>query len=144
MTKRKLPQKERPRDFKSQTSSRFLLLPGEICNHIYRAALVKPGCIDLCPDDWLPLHEAEEVRFQRNPEAYDPYSAVFQDTSAPTLPKFRHQQDLQYVRQNLAVGLLRTCLQVRREAMGIFWSENRFRFSLDLDWLVLRRFHLEK
>lgn len=52
----------------------------------------------------------------------------------------RHQRDLQFVRKELATGLLATCKQIFNEAQHIFWHENTFRFSNDLRWNGVRRF----
>jgi len=42
----------------------------------------------------------------------------------------------------MATGLLGTCTQVFNEASGLFWSENRFRFSGRSGWQGLLRFFL--
>lgn len=56
--------------------------------------------------------------------------------------RVRYQEDLLYVRKEMAVGLLRTCYQIFKEAAGIFWMENHFRFSGRGGWQGLLRFFL--
>ena len=112
----------------AQTTSKFLLLPGEIRTAIYRAALVKPDAIDLWPSKWI-----------TNIEQFDDLVARL-DKKKATGYAIRDQHALRYVRQELAVGLLGTCRQVRMEANRIFWCENQFRFSADFEWIGLRRF----
>ncbi|KAL8720314.1 MAG: hypothetical protein Q9225_002801 [Loekoesia sp. 1 TL-2023] len=54
----------------------------------------------------------------------------------------RDQQDLRYIRKQLATGLLSTCSQVRAEASPYFWRENDFGFSGNGGWYGLLRFLL--
>jgi hypothetical protein len=53
---------------------------------------------------------------------------------------FRLQEDLRFVRKEMAAGLLATCRQISHEASTIFWSKNTFRFSGDIYWFGARRF----
>jgi hypothetical protein len=117
--------------------SRFLRLPGEIRTKIYRAALVKPDAIELWPHKFIPEPRNDPVLEARlgpkkphfNPRVHDTFN-----------PRIRDQQDLVFVRKELAIGLLGTCRQLRMEATRIFWSENQFCFSGDFEWTGLRRF----
>lgn len=56
--------------------------------------------------------------------------------------RVRFQEDLLYVREEMAVGLLRACRKIFKEAAGIFWMENHFRFSGRGGWQGLLRFFL--
>lgn len=64
------------------------------------------------------------------------------DVSETGYRRVRYQEDLLYVREEMAVGLLRTCYQIFKEAAGIFWMENHFRFSGRGGWQGLLRFFL--
>jgi hypothetical protein len=111
--------------------SAFLKLPGEIRTLIYRAALVKDTPIDLWP------HKFIENNFAHS-ELVDRLAKAKVDSIEWT--RVRDQHDLNYVRKEMATGILATCKQVRMEATMIFWRENSFRFSGDFDWRGLRRF----
>jgi hypothetical protein len=113
----------RPEDYVEQSSA-FLDLPREIRDHIYHYCLTKPGGIDLWPDKYLTDTEIKET---------------------PALAKrsggvFRHQHDLEYVRRQLAVGILATCMQIYDEAWPHLYKANHFRFSMDVECTGLRRF----
>ncbi|KAL8717329.1 MAG: hypothetical protein Q9225_005421 [Loekoesia sp. 1 TL-2023] len=54
----------------------------------------------------------------------------------------RDQQDLHFIRKDLAAGLMRSCRLVRREAAPYFWGANHFRFSGQGGWQGLLRFLL--
>jgi hypothetical protein len=124
--------------------SPFLDLPGEIRTLIYRAALLRPTPIDLWPaaeiknprerpdlQQRIAKHQKSawrpDARFRRQPE---------RDA------RFRDQRDLQFVRKEMATGLLATCKQINQEASHVFWTENIFRFSGDENWNGIRRFLL--
>jgi hypothetical protein len=94
--------------------SPFLNLPAEIREQIYYAALCRSTAIDLWPMKYS------------------------QDSSTGVI--LRLQEDLAFVRKEMATGLLTTCKQIFYEASGIFWSKNTFRFSGDLYWFGARRF----
>jgi hypothetical protein len=113
----------RPEDYIEQDST-FLSLPREIRDHIYHFCLTKPGAIDLWPDKYLKDTDIREI---------------------PALEKrsggiFRHQHDLEYVRRQLAVGLLATGMQVYDETWPHFYRANQFRVSMDSECTGLRRF----
>jgi hypothetical protein len=95
-------------------ASPFLELPFEIREQIYYYVLVRPIPIDLWP-----------LKYKQGP---------------PNGPIFRLQEDLLYVRKEMATGLLTTCKQLYDEAGNIFWSRNTFRFSGDIEWFGARRF----
>lgn len=111
-------------------NSPFLHLPSEIRNIIYRFALVREKPIDLWPQNnrGMMCH------------ALLPQSPL--DVGEIEYRRVRYQEDLLYVRERMAVGPLRTCYQIFREAVGIFWMENRFRFSGRGGWEGLLRFFL--
>jgi len=115
--------------------SPFLLdIPGEIRTMIYRAALVKSDPIDLWPDSYIENAESELSLADRIVKIKSTFG------KGCSLPRFRRQVDLEYVRKEMATGLLTTCRQISREAANIFWCENTFRFSGDFHWLGIRRF----
>jgi hypothetical protein len=97
----------------SQESS-FLNLPMEIREKIYYASLVRATPIDLWP-----------LKYKQDPSS---------------TRVFRLQEDLQFVRREMATGLLTTCKQVFHEAGNILWTKNTFRFSGDIEWFGARRF----
>ena len=106
-----------------QSQSPFLALPGEIRTKIYRYALVRDDeALDLWPHKWKNLSEEQKP-------------------SVGGL-KTRHQEDLEYVRKEMATGLLGTCRQVYNEAATFFWSDNHFKFSGRSGWQGFLRFFL--
>jgi hypothetical protein len=115
--------------------SPFLRLPGEIRTKIYYACLVKPTSIDLWPNEFF--EETVALNDAAMRARIDKRSPQIRDFKTP---KFRRQDDLKFVRKQLSTGLLATCKQVFDEASSIFWSENVFRFSSDMEWLGIRRF----
>lgn len=102
-------------------------LPNKIRNRIYHFALVRKKPIDL----WLQTHRGMTCHTLPLPSPLDEM-------------KYRRvgYQDLLYVREEMAVGLLRACYQILKEAAGIFWMENQFRFSGRGGWQGLLRFFL--
>jgi hypothetical protein len=138
-----MPRKQRPPKRIFQESN-FLEIPGEIRMMIYEAALVKATPIDLWPHTYVENPENNpsfakriaKAREERPPARINPWEPPV----PPYTPKFRQQDDLLHVRKEMATGLLATCRQIRREATSIFWCENTFRFSGDLDWEGIRRF----
>ncbi|KAE9376320.1 hypothetical protein N431DRAFT_294106, partial [Stipitochalara longipes BDJ] len=95
-------------------ASPFLDLPGEIREQIYYAALVRCTPIDLWP-----------IKFTK-------------DEATGCI--FRFQEDLEFVRKEMATGLIATCRQIYFEAGNMFWSKNTFRFSGNTYWFGARRF----
>ena len=114
----------RPRRPKHQLHSPLLALPPELRNKIYRYALVRDRPIDLWPHKWT------------KPQSED------ESASPPLTLKIRYQDDLAFVRKEMATGLLGTCTQVYREAALLFWADNRWRFSGRSGWQGLLRFFL--
>jgi hypothetical protein len=94
--------------------SPFLNLPPEIREQIYYTSLTRITPIDLWPMKYT------------------------EDPSTETV--FRIQEDLDFVRKEMATGLLVTCKQIFYETSTIFWSKNTFRFSGDIYWFGARRF----
>ena len=94
--------------------SAFLNLPAELREQIYYLALVQHNPINLQP-----------IKYN-------------QDSSNGRI--FRFRDDIQFVRQEIATGLLTTCKQVYHKAANIFWSKNFLTFSGDIEWLGARRF----
>ncbi|KAL9100283.1 MAG: hypothetical protein Q9163_004328 [Psora crenata] len=109
---------------KNQLQSPLLALPPELRNKIYRYALVRDEPIDLWPHRWTKSDAAD------------------QPSSTALALKVRHQESLQYVRKEMATGLLGTCRQVYDEAAMLFWGDNSFRFSGRSGWQGLLRFFL--
>ncbi|CAD6572489.1 MAG: hypothetical protein ASARMPREDX12_005246 [Alectoria sarmentosa] len=107
---------------KGQLQSPVLRLPGEIRTKIYRYALVRDEPLDLWPHKWTKSDEEEK----------------------PSIGglKIRYQEGLEYVRKEMATGLLGTCRQVYNEAARFFWSENHFKFSGRSGWQGFLRFYL--
>jgi hypothetical protein len=110
---------------------------------IYEAALIKPTSIDLWPHSYVEKPEDNPALAARIAKASEENAArqgrdnnrnIYRD------PKFRRQDDLLYVRKEMAIGLLATCKQICHEATPIFWCKNTFRFSSDSNWLGVRRF----
>jgi hypothetical protein len=97
-----------------QQKSPFLALPGEVREYVYYAALVRPTPIDLWPNKYQEDEDAGCI--------------------------YRLQKDLEFVRKEMATGLIATCKQIYNEAGNIFWSTNTFRFSGDVFWFGARRF----
>lgn len=120
---------ERPAWRPLQNSS-FLNLPSEIRNLIYHFALVREKPIDLWPQDnrGMTCH------------ALLPPSPL--DVGEIEYRRVRYQEDLLYVREEMAVGISRTCSQIFNEAAEIFWMENHFRFSGRGGWQGFLRFFL--
>lgn len=113
--------------------SGFLKLPGEIRTLIYRATLVKNTPIDLWPHKFIRENRA-------HPELLERLQKTTKDDRLIAAILVRDQHDLNYVRKEMAIGLLSTCKQINREATLLFWRENAFHFSSDFDWHGLRRF----
>ena len=108
---------------------------------IYEAALVKSTPIDLCPHKYVEMPENDPLLMSRiAKEQANPPN--FLRGGELWIPKFRKQDDLLYVRKEMATGLLATCKQICQEATSVFWCKNTFRFSADGDWLFVRRFLL--
>ena len=118
----------------SQRASPFLALPGEIRAMIYRACLVKPGAIDLWPHTFVENQDTIPELVARTKKL------AFRKPHRVAFLYFRHQKDLEHVRKQMAVALLRTCRQVWNEAAHLFWRENVWRFSTDRGWEAIRRF----
>ncbi|KAE9368482.1 hypothetical protein N431DRAFT_414926 [Stipitochalara longipes BDJ] len=116
-------------------NSPLLHLPGEIRTLIYRAALVSPNPIDLWPHKFLEKPEGNTALALRIAKLQKKGKV-----SGTDVPTFRQQDDLQYVRKEMAIGLLVACKQVGQEAALLFWQDNTFRFSGDFDWHGIRRF----
>ena len=106
----------------SQLQSPLLRLPPEIRNKIYWLALVRDRPIDLWPHKWVTTEKA--------------------GLPAPSDLKIRHQDSLEYVRKEMATGLLGTCRKVWNESHMLFWGDNRFKFSGRSGWQGLLRFFL--
>ena len=117
-----MAQKSRRNRIKSQLQSPFLALPSEIRIKIYRYALTRDEPLDLWPHKWTKPREEEEP-------------------SVGGL-KTRYQESLEYVRKEMATGLLGTCRQVYDEAATFFWSDNQFKFSGRSGWQGFLRFYL--
>ena len=107
---------------RSQLQSPLLRLPGEIRIKIYRYALIRDEPLDLWPHKWTKPCEEEKP-------------------SVGGL-KVRHQESLEYVRKEMATGLLGTCCQIYNEAAALFWSDNLFNFSGRSGWQGFLRFYL--
>jgi hypothetical protein len=129
------PFREKFQSARIKQKSTFLNLPGEVRTLIYRAALVKDTPIDLWPNKFIEDNTADPTLLNRLF-----ISKHTEDRSSVEWVTVRDQHDLQYVRKNMATGILATCKQVRMEATMLFWGENSFRFSGDFDWTGLRRF----
>jgi hypothetical protein len=123
--------KYRPRRVDFYQDSPFLDLPGEIRTLIYRAALVRDKPIDLWPAKYIEFPAEDPSLGKRIDKARE---------NGGSTPVFRKQEDLQHVRKEMAIGLVATCQQVQREAGHLFWRENTFRFSSDIEWYGIRRF----
>ena len=107
---------------RTQLQSPLLRLPPELRTKIFRYALIRDEPLDLWPHKWT-THDEDP-----KPEA--------------TMLKVRHQEDLGYVRKEMATGLLGTCRQVFNEAAMFFWGDNCFRFTGRSGWQGLLRFFL--
>jgi transcription elongation factor Elf1 len=120
--------RHRGKDF--YQDSPLLDLPGEIRALIYHAALVRIEPIDLWP-----------CKYIENPGSVPSLAPrLAKARNSGSEPIFRRQDDLQYVRKEMAIGLVATCKQVQQEAGHLFWRENTFRFSSDIEWYGIRRF----
>ena len=116
------PRKRRQPRARRQLQSPLLSLPAEIRSKIFKFALVRDESIDLWPHKWTkPDEDAKE---------------------GENLLKTRHQTDLEYVRKEMATGLLGTCRQVFNEAAMFFWRDNHFKFPGRSGWQGLLRFFL--
>jgi hypothetical protein len=131
--------KHRPRrkNIQIHQDSPFLNLPGEIRIQIYRASLTRPTPIDLWPRAYVETPENYPSLAQRIAKTRNKFHNECRDAN---IPKFRRQDDLQFVRMEMATGLLTTCKQIYNEASKFFWSDNIFRFSGDIEWFGVRRF----
>ncbi|KAF2804618.1 uncharacterized protein BDZ99DRAFT_467306 [Mytilinidion resinicola] len=132
--------KYRPRKNNVYQDSPLLDLPGETRMLIYEAALVRADPIDLFPRKYIEKPEDNPGLAKRKAKAVDeapPLSTYNRDNHEP---KFRDQKDLQYVRKEMATGLMATCKQIQWEAGHLFWTQNTFRFSSDMEWNGCRRF----
>ena len=107
---------------KGQLQSPLFRLPSEIRTKIYRYALVRDEPLDLWPHKWTKPKE----------EGIQSVGGL----------KIRHQESLEYVRKEMATGLLGTCCQVYNEAAAFFWSDNHFKFSGRSGWQGFLRFYL--
>ena len=114
-------------------------MPGEIRMMIYEAALYKATPIDLWPHKYFETPENDPSLASRFAKAQANLPPERRRVEA-WAPKFRKQDDLLYVRKEMATGLLATCKQICQEATSIFWRKNTFRFSADGDWIGVRRF----
>ncbi len=102
----------------------LLQLPAELRNIIYHFALVM-GTIDLWPQEVADVKDPHPVvTWQEKPSS---------ETSLEPYPGWtravRQQGDLEYLRKNKAVCLLRCSRQVYNESHKIFWQKNTFQFS---------------
>lgn len=131
MARRRAHYRDRHRS-KVYQDSPFLDLPAEIRNFIYRAALYKPTPIDLWPIELIPAPAEDPALTARIAKA-KAEPGVYNE-------RYRHQKDLEYVRKEMATGLLCTCTQIFKEAQHIFWRDNTFRFSGDREYFGARRF----
>lgn len=112
----------RPRRPISQLQSPLLSLPPELRTKIYRYALIRDEPLNLWPHTWTKDDDTPK--------------------SPTNLLKIRHQESLEYVRKEMATGLLGTCRQVHNEAALFFWSDNHFKFTGRSGWQGLLRFFL--
>ena len=119
--------------------SPFLNLPGEIRMQIYRVALIRSTPIDLWPRAYIENPEDNPLLAPRIAKARDKFHGEHRDNGDAHIPTFRRQDDLQFVRKEMAVGLLATCKQIYNEAANLFWRDNTFRFSSDMEWFGVRR-----
>ena len=110
------------RRVKWQLQSPFLMLPGEIRIKIYRYALIRDEPLDLWPHKWIKPCE--------------------EDKPSVGGLKTRHQESLEYIRKEMATGLLATCRQIYNEAAAFFWSDNNFKFTGRSGWQGFLRFYL--
>ncbi|MCJ1457895.1 hypothetical protein MMC28_008264 [Mycoblastus sanguinarius] len=117
-----MPRHPRPPRPRKQLQSPLLKLPAEIRTKIYRFALIRDGPIDLWPHKWT----------KADGESTLPVGAL----------KVRHQASLEYVRKEMATGLLGTCRQVYNEAAMFFWADNHFKFTGRSGWQGVLRFFL--
>ena len=117
-----MAQKSRRNRTKSQLQSPFLALPSEIRIKIYRYALTRDEPLDLWPHKWTEPRE--------------------EDKPSVGGLKTRYQESLEYVRKEMATGLLGTCRQVYNEAATFFWGDNQFKFSGRSGWQGFLRFYL--
>ena len=129
-------------------NSPFLRLPHEIRSMIYKECLVAPRPMDLwprafacSPDQYIALEPHLQHWYRPIPTSNTRiYDKCWWFTETRT--EFRVQEDLAYIRKELCVGLLRTCVQVYHEAAGYFWRDNVWRFSDDKNWEGVLRFLL--
>lgn len=121
--------------------SPLLDLPGEIRTQIYRAALLAPTPIDLWPAEII-LDPKEHPDLAQTPSIWTTLLKRKEKWNKQSRVQFRHQRHLEYVRKEMATGLLGTCAQVYYEAAHIFWADNVWRFSGDDEWEGILRFLL--
>ncbi len=135
----KMPSRPSYRPHRRRQHSAFLKLPPEIRNHIYQFALVSPNPIDLWPHHYIHQDDefTEDSDIQQRRKSFESIQADYQDGLL-----IRLQNDLIHVRKEISTGLLGTCVQIYREAMGVFWADNHWRFSGDDGWEGLLRFLL--
>lgn len=159
------PKRYRRRRPRHPHKSPFLRLPREIRDMIYRAALISPTPIDLCPanyaesnpDGILDISPQRYLKFVNLPDkrinriltlSIPPNPPpLFGPRPPAEVPRqallaFRLQNDLHYVRKGLATQLLQVCCQIYNEAADYYWGSNIWRFSDDIGWEVLWRFLL--
>ena len=126
----------------------FLRLPSEIRNAIYRAVLLLPEPIELYPNLGVGSVEHLNSLVSKLPDYESFTSSKLIDAlkrregSLKVHEFFLLQKDLLHISTDLAVGLLRTCRQIRDEALDIFYGDNSWKFSYDKDWHHLNRFLL--
>jgi hypothetical protein len=116
-------------------------LPGEIRTQIYLAALLAPTPIDLWPTEII-LDPKEHPDLAQKPSEWPALLKRKEKSSQASDVQFRHQRHLEYVRKEMATGLLGTCLQIYYEAAHIFWADNVWRFTGDDEWEGILRFLL--
>ncbi|KAF2494700.1 hypothetical protein BU16DRAFT_527704 [Lophium mytilinum] len=132
--------KYRPRKTNVYQDSPLLDLPAEIRMLIYEAALVRADPIDLFPRKYIEKPEDDPGLAKRTAKANEDIRHANRYFSRNLPPQFRDQKDLQYVRKEMATGLMATCKQIQWEAGHLFWTQNAFRFSSDIEWNGCRRF----
>jgi len=136
----------RKRERAIRQDSAFLNLPAEIKILIYHLALVKPHHIDLVPADYLELDDSaqdpllEQKLIRKRAKCTSCHKRPGDACACVCVWTLRYQRDLQFVRKELATGLLATCKQIFNEAQYIYWHENTFRFTDDCLWYGVRRF----
>ena len=129
--------------------SPFFDLPPEVRSRVYRAALVNPTPIDLCPLRYAQRrHDIDrDASMHQRYYKYMTSNCPPRDGSSWHLNRsvkvaFRIQNSLRDVRTGLVVQILAVCCQIYNEAAPYFWTRNTWRFSYDLDWEYVLRFLL--